>query len=398
MLTADLVRCRVQQGRLHVLELSGKAKQRAVELAELYLELARQNVGATTETLKLAWQNIEVGPRERKVAAGLQKLIEDACQFEVEAEPEPRQLRSVLFMRAAQERRLHRHAFDRGAVLRAVGAELGHDVEQLERALFADLPSQHVLLGATTESAAALVERFERAQFQAVLLRAVRISAWVRVRDVQQARALFRALKFHRLLFVMQREGEGYRLEIDGPFSLFESVTKYGLQLALVFPILCDCEQLKLRADLRWGKARVPVEFEFESRSKDGLQAEPDLSPEARALCQAIDKLGGWHAEANSEILELPGIGLCIPDLRVRRGQQVLYVELMGFWSRDAVFKRVELVERGLAAPVIFAVSSRLRVSEALLADTGSALYVYKGVPQARALLDKAAQLLQRSS
>jgi predicted nuclease of restriction endonuclease-like RecB superfamily len=140
------------------------------------------------------------------------------------------------------------------------------------------------------------------------------------------------------------------------------------------------------------------VEFEFESRSKDGLQAEPDLSPEARALCQAIDKLGGWQAEANSEILELPGIGLCIPDLRVRRGQQVLYVELMGFWSRDAVFKRVELVERGLAAPVIFAVSSRLRVSEALLADTGSALYVYKGVPQARALLDKAAQLLQRSS
>jgi predicted nuclease of restriction endonuclease-like RecB superfamily len=254
------------------------------------------------------------------------------------------------------------------------------------------------MVGAAKESAEALVERFERAQFQAVLLRAVRVSAWVRVRDVQQARALFRALKFHRLLFVMRREAEGYRLEIDGPFSLFESVTKYGLQLALIFPILRDCEQLKLSADLRWGKARAPVEFEFESRSRGGLQVKPELSPEAEALCQAVNKTGGWHAEPNSEILELPGIGLCIPDLRLQRAEQAVYVELMGFWSRDAVFKRVELVEKGLTAPVVFAVSSRLRVSEALLADTGSALYVYKGVPQARALLEKAAQLLQQLS
>ncbi len=59
----------------------------------------------------------------------------------------------------------------------------------------------------------------------------------------------------------------------------------------------------------------------------------------------------------------------------------------MGFWSRDAVFRRIELCEAGLGAAILFAVSSRLRVSEELLDDESSAgLYVYKKTMSARAI------------
>jgi hypothetical protein len=52
----------------------------------------------------------------------------------------------------------------------------------------------------------------------------------------------------------------------------------------------------------------------------------------------------------------------------------------LGYWSRDAVWRRVEMAQRGLPAPVLFAVSSRLRVSEAVLDESEhAALYVYKG-------------------
>ncbi len=50
------------------------------------------------------------------------------------------------------------------------------------------------------------------------------------------------------------RVGGGYRIEIDGPYSLFESVTKYGLELALLLPALEACDSVQLVADLRWGK------------------------------------------------------------------------------------------------------------------------------------------------
>ena len=59
----------------------------------------------------------------------------------------------------------------------------------------------------------------------------------------------------------------------------------------------------------------------------------------------------------------------------------------MGYWSRAAVWQRVELVQAGLSERILFAVSSRLRVSEEVLGtELPSALYVYKGTMSARAI------------
>jgi predicted nuclease of restriction endonuclease-like RecB superfamily len=97
------------------------------------------------------------------------------------------------------------------------------------------------------------------------------------------------------------------------------------------------------------------------------------------------------------------GGGVLVPDLELApirppkknaKASRVL-VEILGFWSRDAVFRRIEAAERGLGERVLFVVSSRLRVSEALLDDVESAsLYVYKGKINAQALLRHAERLL----
>ena len=62
----------------------------------------------------------------------------------------------------------------------------------------------------------------------------------------------------------------------------------------------------------------------------------------------------------------------------------------MGYWSRAAVWQRVELVKAGLDESVLFAVSTRLRVSEEVLeADLPGALYVYKRTMSARAIAER---------
>jgi isopentenyl diphosphate isomerase/L-lactate dehydrogenase-like FMN-dependent dehydrogenase len=63
---------------------------------------------------------------------------------------------------------------------------------------------------------------------------------------------------------------------------------------------------------------------------------------------------------------------------------------MLGFWSRDAVWTRVELAQRGLGARIVFCASSRLRVSAEVLDDEApAALYVFKGKPSARALMER---------
>ena len=50
------------------------------------------------------------------------------------------------------------------------------------------------------------------------------------------------------------------------------------------------------------------------------------------------------------------------------------------------MFRRLELVQQGLDQKIIFAASSKLRVSEAVFDGEHAALYVFRGRPSARAI------------
>ena len=98
-----------------------------------------------------------------------------------------------------------------------------------------------------------------------------------------------------------------------------------------------------------------------------------------------------WQIDRAPAILDLPGAGLCVPDLcfvRTADGARV-HFELLGFWSREAVFRRIDLVRAGLPHKILFAASKSLRVGEALLDDAPSAaLYVFSRVLNVRTILD----------
>lgn len=411
MLTADLVHTRKRTGRLSVVAFSDKFRDRARRLALVYVQLARELVGQTCGQLQEAWDAVAVEPKDRKLAFGLRKLVEDACTFEEPSDVEPRALRAELFARAARARRALGVEFSRADVVAELAQERSMEAAAIDSALFGDLRSEHRLLRPPTFNAEQLVDHYEMAQYQAVLLRAVNVTARVRCRSALHYRDLFRALKFRRLLYTIEREALGYTLRIDGPFSLFDSVTKYGVQLAMVFPTLCACDELQLEASVRWGKSRETLQFDYARTGEAAARpADASLPAEVDALLTGLRKLElqpdlelsagrgaqKWAVQVNEDILDLPGVGLCIPDLVFTRGEQRVYLEVLGFWSRDAVWKRVELVQAGLPYKVLFAVSSRLRVSEEVLESEASAgLYVYKGAMNPRAVLDRVQSLMQ---
>ena len=400
MLTADLVRARRRGERLLLQQLLGKQRQLAVELASQYLAIARASVGQTRQQFDDACKAVTFEGHQRRLALGLLKLVSDRCEFEAEQGLDPPALRRQVFARASSLRQASGPAepFQREAVLREVAAERGLSPPELERQLYADLRGAHRLLGFDDTGAEALVEDHDLAQAQAVLLRAVRVTADLQCRSPGTFRQLFHKLKFLQLLFSMERLEEGsYRLVIDGPYSLFRAVTRYGLRLALLLPALRQCDRWSITADVQWGKDRRALQFQLSGRAGDqhADQQQPFLCDEASALLSRFgERKSGWCAAPCEELLSLPGVGLCVPDLvfRHRDGGPPVYLEVLGYWSREAVWKRVELVQQGLPQRILFAVSSRLRVSEQVLSDElPGALYVFKGallVSQVEARLD----------
>ena len=401
MLSPEHVRVRRQGGELKLLALDPALFARAVAVAREISDIAREHVGKTRDELVRAWLSIEHAPRERRILSGLMKLAEDASEFDMPEGVDPPELRSEIFLEAARRRRSDEpNAFDRGMLVSETAERRGMTTEALEAALFADLRGAHRLVRAVLPAPELLVERYREAQVQAVLLRAVRVVATVRCASPDAYRELFRKLKFRRLLHrIAPLDGGGYRIEIDGPFSLFQGVAKYGLELALVLPALEACSSLELEADVRWSERSRSLKFRHRGGSKTSDTPEA-LRSEVVELREALDALdAGWRASPAERILDLPGVGVCVPDLRVVRANDgaEVFLEILGYWSRASVWKRVELAERGLGVKLLFVVSSRLRVSEEVLGDSETAaLYVYKGKINPQAVLRKIESLAGR--
>jgi len=402
LLTADLVHVRRRGDRLLVVPLGEPERLRARELAGMAISLIKAHVGLARGALLEAWNQIPVAPSEIRLARGLWKLALDACEFDEGNTLDPAALRRELFLRAASLRQGEVHAFDRDSLLREAAEARQVTVEAIEEALYADLPAAHVLREARLPSPDGLVAHYDVSQHQAVLLRAVRVHASVFCADAAGYRDLFRKLKFHRLLYTIAKleRGAGYVIDVDGPFSLFEQTTKYGLRLALALPALMACAQWDVTAELRWGKDRRPLRYHARGGEKclpDAATVEKALPDDSAALLTDLRRLDSpWLVSPSETILDVPGIGVCVPDLQFvhRETGQRVYLELLGFWSRAAVWKRVEMVERGLGQPIVFAVSKHLRVSEEVLPDeVPASLYVYARALSASAILERVEKL-----
>src|SRR4029079_16909424 len=174
-------------------------------------------------------------------------------------------------------------------------------------------------------------------------LRAAKVRAVVHARDAGAYRHLFRTLKFLRLLPVIrpaeQNGHPGYELELDGPFSLFQGGTRYGLQLGLALPAIAACDHWAIDADVLWGAARTPLRFRLAGEAAsvgrnhppDALgRADPGLRrgdeaafpDELATFTTAFARLeSGWQVDPSPAVLDLPGAGLCVPDLAFVAGK-----------------------------------------------------------------------------
>lgn len=393
MLTSDLVRASLRKGKLTPRYLADKDRERLRDVAEALIQTFSGMVGASKGELDEAAARIPHGTRDRPIVLGLRKLCEDRLELAQESELEPARAREAVFAISAA---MHREPapFERERALATAAAQLGCDVATLERALFADLKDAQVVRSFEPITVDELFARYDLSLAQAMLLRATRLVARFSESRPAVLRALFRAARFHGLLYVVRPQPDGsFVLELDGPFSLFEAVQKYGLKLAMFLPSLLALETFTLEASLVWGAARTAATFAL-SRA-DGLVMAPDdppARPELEALVAAFDKLGSpWSVASTDRILVARDGSAIVPDLVFEHrgtGEQV-FLELFGFWSRASVFRRIEQIRAGLPARVILVAGKQLRVSEDLLdeGEHGSSLYLFKTAISAKEVL-----------
>jgi uncharacterized protein len=374
------------------------------EVAERLLSLFRGQEGRTRGELEEDQREVLGDDPSQLVHQGLSKLLEDRCEFETVSGHPPEELRDEVFRAAAERRKQSTVAgvFDRMAVLAEVGEKLRVGPDVVEQGLFADLKSEQRLVTFRDISVEHLLQRYNVALAQAVLLRATRVSVTVRSEPPQRYRQLLRQVKFHRLICEMEKLGpDSYQLHLDGPMSLFSATNKYGLQLALFLPAVLLCCDFELKAELRWGPQRKPKTFLLTPR--DGLvshYADTGMYvPTELALFVELfrKRVEDWELVEETEIFPLAD-GFWVPDFRLvhRPTKQTVLLEVLGFWRRSSAERHLERLRRQVRKPFLLAVSDQLHIEEAELEGLPAGIHRFRNMPLPDEIARLADEMLQR--
>jgi predicted nuclease of restriction endonuclease-like RecB superfamily len=407
MLTVDFVTTRRKNHVLELVPLKETTIAQLIEIAGSYVLLFESSLYARRDELEGNCNQVPVSAYLKKMTDGLLKLLNDRSTFSSPEDVDPQLIRDTVFRISAQHRLnlKEKEHFDRNAVLLEASTSLGIDVFRIDECLFGDLKEAQRLIKFDALTPQQLVKEYQLAREQAVLQRATELTVCLKCDDTKEYRYFFRQLKFHRLLYELKEIEEGmfkngYEVKISGPHQLFKSVTKYGLQLALLLPSLRYCQKWKLSAKLLWGKAKEELDF-FLNGDREQISAQEIPMPEeAEQIVYQIKNLGDqspWKVRRAIKIFNVPGVGICIPDLLFTKDDnpdEKIYLEMMGYWNREAIFKRIDLCNSGLQEKFIFAYSERLRVNEGLLdSNLPAALLSYKGTIGLRTLFRKLDEL-----
>ena len=310
------------------------------------------------------------GTRDQIFASGLNKLLLDHTDFDPVREIDYPALRGELFAFASEKLVEAQGDVARYRELLATRPGL---IEFMAGDIYGDLPDNERISAAPKLTATELLNRYNLAQVQGLLIYAESIELEVRDEHPAELRRLFKYLKFFRLLAEIRRKGRGksvaYELSISGPFSLFANTRKYALQLAAFFPAVVNLAQWKLKAKIRLGKLSGDLKLDQEAGLVSHYRNFSSYVPEEIRMFHSLfnKAVASSRTIGESPFIDGGKQSVVFPDLsfeRVGDGVRV-HLELFHRWHRGQLEGRLELLREHPELPLVLGIDRALADDEA---------------------------------
>ncbi|MCP4805002.1 MAG: DUF790 family protein [Proteobacteria bacterium] len=389
MLTGDLVRVRNTKDGLKpgFVKHDDRILGRATELLDLYLRGVDQ--GLTRQELAAEVGELVGDATDHKIWRGMAKLLGDKSEFVTDAPMPPGELRERLFTLCGKAPS-RAHAAE---VYAQVAQELDSTPEDLRRLLFADRKEEQQIAKVGVPDAPWLVHRYNVSLVQSCLIKATQVTVRVQKPTPARLRQLFRHVRFHQLMYRVRPIDDGVELVLDGPASLLRLNTRYGMALANWFPALLLQKHWTLEAEVRWTKRRL--------RKSLALDSSLGLTSHYKDRGAWRSKTEEWFVErfealdtdweiAAPAVLDLGGEGVICPSFTFKNGHRVAHLEVVGFWRKDWLARRLKLIEAHGPGNLILAVSTKMEGAKQGLGKFGGRVVTFKSVVPAK---DVVAQL-----
>ncbi|MBQ9338058.1 MAG: DUF790 family protein [Lentisphaeria bacterium] len=359
MLTKDLLRYKVSSIYVKPSFIS-VSDAKLLTLAERLIAVFENSIGTTREELDEQLEHLTAAWNDVKLARGLVKVLLDRCEFTGCKDQDYPAARHALFLRSAALLR----SPDCPEDPQEYRARLMEGETVLQEAVYPDLPENERLLSIRKTFPKELLERWNMALAQSLMLFSDGLDCKVCAEDQAALRRLFKYLKFFRLLFraeLAERKRKTdppmIRLRIDGPASILDNSTRYGLQLASFFPAVCSMRLWQVSCSLKVRQKTMRLNLDESSRLVCHYANFGAYIPEEIRMFQEHfngASGGGWTLVPREGYLRLEGNHLTFPDFRFRSDNGTeIDVELFHQWHKTPLKERLEYLEKHPGTPLI---------------------------------------------
>jgi len=196
-----------------------------------------------------------------------------------------------------------------------------------------------------------------------------------------------------------RREGPTLEVTLDGPASLFRQSTRYGMQLANFFPALLLHEGAwSLEATVLWTRARHQKTLRLDHTMALRSHYRDTGAWRSKAAKHFEDRFRSkernWTLHDGIEPVDLGGRDVFFPDYTLRSGPKTVHLEIVGFWRKQWLERRLEWLKKYGPGNLVIAVSTKLQGSQDALESFPGGVVSFAEILSPKKVIDAAEQIV----
>jgi len=285
-----------------------------------------------------------------KFIRGLYRIMLRKCTLTGESPIEPILIRRELFSKgpAINDK-------DRQKILNHVSNSLKIDAE---RFMYSDLDSEKVVSSIEDISPEKLLKEYNLSLLQTLLFKCYKI----RVQVQDNWKEIARRIKWLGLMYFAYENP--ISIEIMGPATLLKLTEKYGRNIAILLPYILSSKNWKIEAEIVIGKNKRRIyklelsNIDFIEYNKEKYEKEFDSSIEEKFYNDFKNSIKDWNIVREPEALVV-NKHLFIPDFKVMKGNLSIYIEIVGFWTKNYIREKISKL-KDTKAPILVLLNSEL--------------------------------------
>ncbi|BFH72130.1 DUF790 family protein [Sulfurisphaera javensis] len=273
---------------------------------------------------------------DHKLVRGFVKLLTRLCEFEADSHIPPIEIRRELFKYGPiiDEK-------EREEIVQKVSKELGVDVM---RYVFSDLDEEKKIIKAPIITPEDLIKWYNLSLLQTLLFKAYKMTVYVS----SNWKEIIRRAKWLGLMYFAY--DKPLRFEFLGPATLVKLTEKYGRNLAVLLPFIVSSQNWKIEAELVLGKKVKRIYKLSLSNFKEMKELiidekRFDSNVEEKFYKDFVNVAKGWKIVREPEPLIVDN-KVFIPDFLVEKGNLRVYIEIVGFWTKEYIKEKLEKLKK----------------------------------------------------